>query len=236
MAQSKFARDLSRLLNRLEPITNPAVMRELKKLRKILVSLNKRRLVKINHSVIELLCARHLLEKGYQVAVEQKLGTSNLIADIFAVQLNPPNPSTETDQEDADTFEGETVVVEIETGFVPPDAALLPERYRQARISAKIARYSGHAKRFILATPSYHVLQVPRVLLRPPSARTSKEIQQLKILCDDYYSSPPIPFVALAKVEIDVIYIVQVDRGVVIEIPPHRYLDTILRAKGIIEP
>ncbi|MFX1476123.1 MAG: hypothetical protein ACFFCO_11690 [Promethearchaeota archaeon] len=235
MAQSKFAKDLSRLLTRLEPLTNPTVMRELKKLRKILVRLHKRRLVKINHSVIELLCARHLLEQDYQVAVEHVLSSGNLIADIFAVKLQLPNPPSATELDVEGGLEGDTIVVEIETGFVPPDAALLPEQYRQARISAKIARYSGHARRFILATPSSHVLQVPQVLLRPPPARAPKEIRQLKKQCDYYYSSPPISFEALASVEIDVIYIVQVDRGIVIEIPPHRYLDTIMRARGILE-
>jgi hypothetical protein len=169
------------------------------------------------------------------VAVEHVLGRSNLIADIFAVKLHLPEPTLETEPDGEEALEGDTIVVEIETGFVPPDAALLPERYRQARISAKIARYSGHAKRFILATPSYHVLQVPQVLLRPPLARTPQEIRQLKSQCDHYYSSPPISFEALASVEINVIYIVQVDRGIVIEIPPHRYLDTIMRARGIIE-
>jgi hypothetical protein len=193
--------------------------------------LRKRRLVKINHSVIELLCARHLIEEGYHVAVEQLLDGGTLVADIYATRHNGENQAQETNPQ---AYSNGTLVVEVETGFVPPEAALEPGRYRQARIAAKIARYSGHAQAFALATPNYHVLQVPKILLRPAKDRSSEEIHRLKALCDDYYTSPPILVDELAQTEVDAIYIINVDFERVVKVPPHKYLDTILRAEGLI--
>lgn len=230
MAKDKFTRDIDQLLANLRPSTSQKGMQQLDEIRDALVELRKRRLVKINHSVIELLCAHHLIEKGYHVAVEQLLEGGALVADIYATRNNGNDQAQNNNQNKSNG----TLVVEVETGFVPPEAALTPGRYRQARIAAKIARYSGHAQAFALATPNYHVLQVPRVLLRPPKDRAFEEILQLKTLCDDYYTSPPILIDELAQTEVDCIYIVNVDLERVVKFPPHRYLDTILRADGFI--
>jgi hypothetical protein len=111
-----------------------------------------------------------------------------LVADIYAVRSRSEESAVSTDspgrsdqkphRRDSTTLgPRETLVVEVETGFVPPEAALAPIRYRQARIAAKIARYSGHSQRFALATPGYHVLQVPEVLLQPPDERKKKELK-----------------------------------------------------------
>ena len=200
MAKDKFSRDLDRLLDKIKPTTTAETMQQLGEVRDALVELRKRRLVKINHSVIELLCARHLIERGYRVAVEQLLEGGALVADIFATRQTGDNQNPNNNSQ---TTHNGTLVVEVETGFVPPEAALSPGRYRQARIAAKIARYSGHAQAFALATPNYHVLQVPKVLLRPPKDRSSEEIQQLKVLCDEYYMTPPILIDKLAKTEVD---------------------------------
>jgi hypothetical protein len=233
VAKDKFTRDIDRLLAKIRPTTSPEGMQKLDEIRDTLVELRKRRLVKINHSVIELLCARHLIEEGYDVNVEQVLDGGALVADIYATNHNGEG------QVQNNTPQGKsngTLVVEVETGFVPPAAALAPGRYRQARIAAKIARYSGHAQAFALATPNYHVLQVPKVLLRPPKDRSSEDILQLKTLCDKYYTSPPILINELAQTIVDAIYIINVDFERVVKIPPHRYLDTILRAEGLITP
>jgi hypothetical protein len=233
VAKDKFTRDIDRLLAKIKPTTSPEGMEKLAEVRSTLVELRKRRLVKINHSVMELLCARHLIENGYHVAVEHLLDGGALVADIYATRYNGNNQSQNTDLQNNSNG---TLVVEVETGFVPPEAALAPGRYRQARIAAKIARYSGHAQAFALATTHYHVLQVPKVLLRPPKDRSSEEIQQLKTLCDYYYTSPPILIYELAQTEVDAIYIINVDQERVVKVPPHRYLDTILRAEGLITP
>jgi hypothetical protein len=233
VAKDKFTRDINRLLANLKSTTSPEDMQQLGEIRDALVELRKRRLVKINHSVIEILCAHHLIEKGYHVTVEQLLDGGALVADIYATRHNGDDHSQNSNYHNNSNG---TLVVEVETGFVPPEAALTPGRYRQARIAAKIARYSGHAQAFALATPNYHVLQVPKVLLRPPKDRTPEEIQNLKTLCDDYYTSPPIQIDELAQTEVDAIYIINVDCERVVKIPPHKYLDTILRAEGLISP
>ncbi|MCK4279821.1 MAG: hypothetical protein KAW94_04535 [Candidatus Thorarchaeota archaeon] len=246
MAKDKFSRDLDRLLTQIKPRTNPKVMQQLVEVRNRLVSLHKRRLVKINHSVMEVLCAWHLVEHGYRVVVEHPLDGGTLVADIYAVSSRSEESAVSTDspgrsdqkphRRNSTTLgPRETLVVEVETGFVPPEAALAPIRYRQARIAAKIARYSGHSQRFALATPGYHVLQVPEVLLQPPDERKKKELKQLKALCDTYYSSPSIAMDLLAQTALDSIYILNVDLGRVVQVPPHRYLAMILKANGLFE-
>ncbi len=213
-------------------------MEQLAKIRDRLVELNRRRLIKINHSVMQVLCAKHLIEQDYDVRCEHPLVGGQLNADLFAVRDREPQleydiESTMISERLGLPVEKEALVVEIETGYVPPKAALYPTRYRQTRNAAKIARYCRYSHRFGLATPNYHVLQIPEVLLKPPELRDMDEIRQIKEECDLYYKSPPILLDALALSEIDQIYIINVDRTNVTRIPPHEYLDTILRAQGL---
>ena len=213
-------------------------MDNLMELRNRLVELRKKQLVKINHSVIEIICARHLIECGYQVTAEWLIDGGQLVADLYAIRPEDSSDESTSSNRVSDFSSSpdgaETLLVECETGFVPPSAALAPSRYRQARIAAKIARYSGHSERFGLATPSYHILQVPQALLRPPEMREKQELQALKAIVDEYYSAIPISMESLEKSELDVIYIVNVDNAQIRQVAPHRYLDTILRAEGLI--
>ena len=48
-----------------------------------LIEMNKRNLVKINHSTMELVCAKHLIRYGYSVDVEKQL-TDILVCDVYA--------------------------------------------------------------------------------------------------------------------------------------------------------
>ena len=243
MAKSKFSRDMDRLLDKLKPKTDPEVMQELSVICETLIDLNKRRLVKINHSVMEVVLAKYLIEQGYQVKVEHPLNRGALSADIFAKrvheeQSNPQRTVVQTDKKprkDMVSRKGETLLVEVETGFVPPEGALSPGLYRQTRIATKIARYSGHANKFALATPNYHVVQVPNVLLSPPEIRSADELEELKGLCDSYYCSLPIALENFAKVELDAIYILDIDFDEVIPCTPDQYLETVLRARGWVE-
>lgn len=226
------------LLTQLRPASDAGTMDQLTRIRDRLVELNRKRLVKINHSVLQVLCAKHLAEQGYDVRCEHPLVGGQLSADLFAVRDREPEL-----EHDIETVliserlglpvEKEALVVEIETGYVPPKAALYPTRYRQTRNAAKIARYCRYSHRFGLATPSYHVLQIPAILLKPPELRDMNEIRQIKEECDLYYKSPPILFDTLAMSEIDQIYIISVDNANVTQIPPEEYLDTILRAQGL---
>ena len=227
------------LLNQLRPTSDAEIMDQLTRIRDRLVDLNRKRLVKINHSVMQVLCAKHLIEQGYDVRCEHPLVGGQIIADLFAVREREPElehdiESVMISERLGLPVEKEALVVEIETGYVPPKAALYPTHYRQTRIAAKIARYCRYSHRFGLATPNYHVLQIPGILLRPPTLRDKDEIAKIKKECDLDYKSPPIHLDALAMSEIDHIYILSIDKGNVIQIPPHEYLDTILRAQGLL--
>ncbi len=226
------------LLTQLRPTSDAGTMDQLTRIRDRLVDLNRKRLVKINHSVMQVICAKHLIEQGYDVRCEHPLVGGQLSADLFAVRDREPEL-----EHDIETVliserlglpvEKEALVVEIETGYVPPKAALYPTRYRQTRNAAKIARYCRYSHRFGLATPNYHVLQIPAILLKSPELRDTDEIRKIKEECDLYYKSPPILFDTLAMSEIDHLYIISVDNANVIQIPPHEYLDTILHAQGL---
>ncbi len=52
-----------------------------------LIELYKKNLVKINHSVMELVCARHLIRYGYAVDVEKQL-TDILVCDLHGSKGN----------------------------------------------------------------------------------------------------------------------------------------------------
>ena len=120
----------------------PFVKEKLEILRQHLVDLYRKNLVKINHSLIELLCAGTLIEEGYDVEVERKV-EDDLVCDVYGTK-----------------GEG-NIIVEIETGFIPPSNALDPAKYCYARILSKTARYSGFANRFVLGTTRSNILPIP---------------------------------------------------------------------------
>ena len=228
------------LLEKIEPTTSSEVMDQLRKVRERFVELSRKRLVKINHSIMQFLCAKHLIENGYRVKIEYPLNGGELVADIFAVRERLLD--VERDAKDAILSEmhgtsenEETLVLEVETGFVPPKAALNPGRYRLTRIAAKIARYAGFSHFFSLATPHYHVLQIPNAMLQPVGKRDSDELSNLKALCDSQYFSPPVMYNELATSEIYSIFVVNVDETKVLEVDPQKYRYTVIQAEGIIQ-
>ena len=174
-----------------------------------LANLWVRRLVKANHTVMELVCASFLINQGFHVDVEHEIGDS-LVCDIYAVR------------------DGVTLIVEIETGFVPPEASFDPLLYRISRIVSKIARYSIYSDMFALATPPYHILQVPKFFVKPISERTWEELKTLKNLCDRYYKRPPIPPEQILKGRIDAIYLVDVDGKYVRELTTKDYYNSFI--------
>jgi hypothetical protein len=104
-----------------------------------LIELYKRNIVKINHSAMELVCARHLIRYDYAVDVERQLNDI-LICDLYATK-----------------GDGEAIV-EIETGFIPPEHALDPLSYYSARVASKIARYSKFANTSCKRTPDSKII------------------------------------------------------------------------------
>lgn len=173
-----------------------------------LIDLYSRNLVKINHSAMELVCAKHLIHYGYQVDVEKQL-TDILVCDVYAEKGDG------------------AAIVEIETGFIPPEHALDPLSYYAARIASKIGRYSKYANKFVLATPPVSVLPIPELFRRPPKDRRASEIKEVKALCDRYYKNPPVTEDEILNGRLHVIYIINIDAGKVVEMDVDSYFDEV---------
>jgi hypothetical protein len=159
--REKFERDLNILLERLRHGTESHVEEQLLALKDWLVKLQHQNLVKINHSVMELVCAKYLLEKKYEVQLEYPI-SELLTCDLYGTKGLG------------------NVIVEIETGFIPPESALAPLTYTTARLASKIIRYSSFAGKFALGVPPHYVLPFPRTLAKPPRNRSDQEIEQVK--------------------------------------------------------
>jgi hypothetical protein len=201
----KFEGDLSLMLAKLSQNTSRETEKKLLELKERLVQLHRENIVKINHSVMELVCAKHLVEKGYEVQVEQSLG-EDLVCDLFAVKGYG------------------SLIVEVETGFVPPEHALDPSAYIAARIASKIIRYSSHAGKFALGIPPHYILQFPEVLTQPPRERKPSDLKIIKNLCDFYYQNPPVSLKEIRDARIHVIYTIDVDKAAIGEVDPETYL------------
>jgi hypothetical protein len=212
--KEKFDRDLTVLLSRLTVDTGPEVENKLNTLKDWLIKLQKENVVKINHSVMELVCAKYLIQKGYEVQIEYPLNEL-LTCDLYGIK------------------DLGNLVVEIETGFIPPENALSPLTYTTARLASKIIRYSTFAGKFALGVPSHYILPFPRTLAKPPRNRTEQEIEQIQNLCDAYYQKPPVTVEEIRNARIQEIYIIDVDRTLVQEIDPEAYLKRAMQ-KGIV--
>jgi hypothetical protein len=208
MSDDEFEIDLDALLSRLIPERNSQAFLKLEAVKGKLVEMHRRNLVKINHSAMEMVCAKDLILRGYDVDVEHRLAES-LVCDLLGVK-----------------GEGRAVI-EIETGFVPPEHALDPTAYCSARIASKIARYSKFADKFSLASPLYQILPIPPLLLKPPKARTSEEVEEAKRLCDRYYSNPPITREEITRGRVHSLFFIDMDSGTVREIDPEMYEESL---------
>jgi len=201
----KFEEDLRLLLSKLSQNSPEGTERKLAELKERLIQLHQENVVKINHSVMELVCAKHLVEKGYEVLAEHPLD-GGLTCDLFAVKGYG------------------SLIVEIETGFVPPEHALDPSRYIAARIASKIIRYSSYAGKFALGMPPHYVLQFPSTFTQPPRERSPDDLKAIKSLCDLYYVNPPVTLKEIKEARIHVVYIIDVDEAAVREVEPETYV------------
>jgi hypothetical protein len=202
---NKFDRDLRILLTRLNKDADKETQKKLKILRDRLIRLNEEHVVKINHSVMELVCAKLLILKGYEVDIERPI--DGLICDLYGVKGFGSH------------------IVEVETGFIPPSHALAPTNYRTSRITSKITRYGNHSEKFALGVPPYYLLQIPDILIKPPRDRTLEDLKYLKTLCDLYYTNPPVSLEEIRNARIHTIYIIDVDGVTVREVDPSTYLE-----------
>ena len=206
MSDDKFGMDLDALLSRLIPEKNSTAFMKLDVVKAKLVEMHRQNLVKINHSAMEIICAKDLILSGYDVDVEHRLAES-AVCDLLGIKGDG------------------RAVIEIETGFVPPEHALDPSAYCSARIASKIARYSRFADKFSLASPLYQVLPVPALFLKPPRVRTRDEIEEMKKLCDRYYDNPPIVREEIARGRLHSLFFIDVDCGVLREVDPETYAE-----------
>ena len=81
--RQKFEKDLTVLFNRLTKDSEKEVEEKLLVLKDWLIKLQKENVVKINHSVMELVCAKYLIQKGYEVQLEYPLNEL-LTCDLYA--------------------------------------------------------------------------------------------------------------------------------------------------------
>ena len=201
---SHFRADLDEVMEKMRPELDEEEYAQLRTLRDTLFSYHRANQVKINHSVMELICAKHLILNGFQVEIEHMI--DKVSCDVFGTKGLG------------------TALVEVETGFVSPENALDPNTYLKARVASKITRYSSFANKFILGTPPYYIMQIPPALTKPPRFRTDEEIAAIKGLCDRYYTSPPVSIDEIRNARLHSIYAIDVDNVSVREWEVNEYL------------
>ncbi len=205
MDVEKFQDDVYSITELLSEHLPPELTPKLNFVRQNLIEYYKKNLVKINHSVLELICAAELIAHGFSVDVEKSV-SNVLVCDLFGKKGDG------------------TSIIEIETGFTPPEHALDTVDYYVARIVSKIARYSKHCGKFSLATPVVNILPISDIFLLPPNARKPEDVMKLKKLCDRFYKNPQIKLEDIQNAHIHSIYLINTDKGFAKEMDPEMYL------------
>ena len=205
MDVEKFQDDVYAITELLSKNLSPDLMPKLNSVRQNLIESYKKNLVKINHSVLELICAAELISHGFTVDVEKSI-SEILICDLFGKKND------------------DSAIIEIETGFTPPEHALDTVDYYAARIISKIARYSKYCGKFSLATPVVNILPISEIFLLPPNARNIDDVKKLKKLCDRFYKNPKINLEDIQNAHIHSVYLINTDKGFAKELDPELYL------------
>ena len=206
MDLKKFRNDIFEMIDKLSKNLKENDVSKLNYVGQQLIGMYRKNLVKINHSVLELICASTLISRGYVVEVEKDV-SEILVCDIYAKKG------------------GGDTIIEIETGFTPPEHAMDTIDYFSARIMSKIARYSQHCSKFSLATPVVGILPISKIFLLPPNARKKEDVQKIKDLCDRYYKNPPITYDDILNAHLHSIYLINIDKGFAKELDPQGYVD-----------
>jgi hypothetical protein len=206
MDLKKFQKDVDEMTEKLSQSLHDNDVSKLVNVKEQLIGMYKKNLVKINHSILELICAFTLISRGFTVDVEKDI-SDILVCDIFAKKG------------------GGNTIVEIETGFTPPEHAMDTIDYFSARIMSKIARYSQHCSKFSLATPAVGILPISKIFLLPPNARKKEDVQKVKDLCDRYYKNPPVTFDDILNAHLHSIFLINIDKGFAKELDPQGYVD-----------
>jgi hypothetical protein len=206
MDLEKFRNDVYDMTSTLSKHLKENDVAKLNYVRQQLIEMYQKNLVKINHSILELICATNLISRGYKVEVEKDV-SDILVCDLFAKKG------------------GGNTIIEIETGFTPPEHAMDTIDYFAARIISKIARYGQHCSKFSLATPVTGILPISKIFLLPPNARKKDDIIKIKELCDRYYKNPPIEYGDILNAHLHSIYLINIDKGFAKELDPQGYVD-----------
>ncbi len=206
MDLEKFRNDVYEMSVKLSKHLKDTDVAKLGYIRQQLIEMYQKNLVKINHSILELICATNLISRGYTVEVEKDV-SDILVCDLYAKKG------------------GGDTIIEIETGFTPPEHAMDTIDYFAARIISKIARYSQHCSKFSLATPVTGILPISKIFLLPPNARKKDDILKIKELCDRYYKNPPIEYDDILNAHLHSIYLINIDKGFAKELDPQGYVD-----------
>ena len=205
MDVEKFQDDVYSITELLSENLSPELIPKLNFVRQNLIEYYKKNLVKINHSVLELICAAELISHGFSVDVEKSI-SDVLVCDLFGKKGDG------------------TSIIEIETGFTPPEHALDTVDYYAARIVSKIARYSKHCGKFSLATPVVNILPISEIFLLPPNTRKPEDIEKLKKFCDRFYKNPQIKLDDIQNAHIHSVYLINTDKGFAKEMDPESYI------------
>jgi hypothetical protein len=215
----KFRDDVYEITEKLSKNLKEDEIPKLNYVRQRLIEMYKENLVKINHSVLELICAANLIARGYTVDAEKSV-SDILLCDIFAKKGDG------------------SAIIEIETGFTPPEHALDTVDYYTARIMSKISRYSQHCSKFSLATPVMGILPIPKIFLTPSHSRKKDEILKAQSFCNRFYKNPPIEFDEILNARLHSIYLIHIDKGFAKEIDPCSYVELTekLQKKSEIDP
>jgi hypothetical protein len=193
MDLEKFRNDVYDMTEKLSANLQEKDLPKLNYVRQQLIEMYQKNLVKINHSILELICASNLISRGYHVEVEKDV-SEILVCDLFAKKG------------------GGNTIIEIETGFTPPEHAMDTIDYFTARIMSKIARYSQHCTKFSLASPATGILPIPKIFLLPPNARKKEDVQKIKDHC-------------ILHARLHSVYLINIDGGFVKELDPQGYVD-----------
>lgn len=204
MDLEKFKDDVYAITDRLAANLQKDDIPKLNFVRQRLIDLYQQNLVKINHSVLELICAANLISNGYTVDVEKQL-TDSLVCDVYAKKDDIIS------------------IIEIETGFTPPEHALDTIDYYVSRIVSKVARYSKYCAKFSLATPVIGMLPISKIFLNHSTQRPDAEVKKVKMLCDRFYKNPPIAYDDIVNAKLNSVYLINIDKNFAKEIDPQIY-------------
>lgn len=201
----KFSQDLETLMAKLISGCDSPCEEALRRLEQRLMDLREKNLLKINHSVLEMIVAKYLVLDGYEVELEHMID-DGLSCDVYARKGDG------------------VLIVEVETGYVPPAHALDPMDYIRARIASKIARYSNHCHKFSLAAPPHYVMPVMPFFTRPPRDRSPSEADMVKHYCDQYYKSPRVSMEEIMNSRMHSVSIIDVENATLRDMAPDDYI------------